>query len=101
MPENKPRMWWCGWTAPDDIPEEDMLAKWPDGMEGFCTGSGDECSIWAGGVIAATSEDAWKVVLQCYGESADRITRRWAPEEHADDWTPGDRFPGFTLKVSP
>jgi hypothetical protein len=90
------KIWWVGWTVPDDVPDEHMSESWPGGMKGWRTGSGEDYSTWVGVVRARNKRGAWKVVLSCYGESAARVgerfdTREMDPEEQS---APSDRFPG-------
>jgi len=96
--DGKLRLWWCGWNVPFNIPPEDMLEDWPYDMQGWHTGEGNDYSTWTGAVWAETDSAATETVLSCYGASSDQITLRWPPRLQDDDFTPGDRFPDFTLK---
>jgi hypothetical protein len=95
------RLWWCGWAVPDDIPYDHYLTFWPKGMMGWGTGEGKNSTAWVGAVIAQSKDEAWQIVLSCYGQSASRIEKHWEPEVKSIGWTPGDRFPGYEeLKCS-
>lgn len=84
------KIWWCGWDAPDDVPDEHCVETWPDGMKGWITGYGEDYTTYAGSVTAPTAKAAMKIVCQCYGASGHRIAERWEPYEH--DGKLGSRF---------
>lgn len=99
------KLYWCGWNVPRTVPDEHMIEKWPNGMQGWITGGtleGDTPNsgfvTWAGAVIASSPTEAWATVLSCYGPSSTCIEKRWEPEERPKGWQPTDRFPGFNLK---
>lgn len=85
---------WVGWEASHDIPQEHMVASWPKGMKGWCSGSSDEFETYAGRVDADDAKKAKALVRSCYGASGDKIVMRWEPEQHELGWRPtGGRFP--------
>ncbi len=86
--------YWCGWEEPAGIPDEDKLARWPAGMKGWWSGSGDRVTIWVGRVDAADADAAEEIVRSCYGRHGKKIKMRWDPEENDLGWRPtGGRFP--------
>jgi len=100
------KLYWCGWNVPRTVPNEHILEAWPEGMQGWITAETLEDEtvnngfiIWTGGVIATSPLEAWRIVLSCFGPSSPRIVKRWEPEERPEGWEPGNRFPGFSLKV--
>lgn len=83
---------WCGWSADDDIPDEHMVAQWPEGMHGWRTGSGGGYITLVARVDASDAADAERIVRGCYGKSGSRMRMRWEPERHVLGWRPGARF---------
>ena len=85
---------WVGWEVPDDTPDEHMVLTWPEGMKGWCSGSGDDYTTWVGIVFAEDAQAAWAKVLSCYGESADCIRDRDFTSEMTKQPPENGRFPG-------
>lgn len=93
------QFYWCGWTVPDDVPDEHMVESWPTNMKGWHTGSGEGFTTWAGLVWASSPDEAWRTVLSCYGPSADQIGERWEPEERGTEWEGTGRFPATQEQI--
>ena len=100
MSETAKRVWWCGWEAPEEIPEADCTEGWPRHMRGWLTGwrADGSHSVWVGAVYAESAEAAWTIVGSAYTTSAGRLVQRWEPEACDDDWNPGERFPNYSLE---
>lgn len=88
------KTYWCGWEVPFGVPDEHIVARWPEGMRGWISGESCTRVIWVGRIDAESADKAWSIVLGCYGESADKIEQRWEPKPNELGWRPNNgRFP--------
>lgn len=88
------KTFWAGWTFPDEHSEDErILASFPDGVQGWVTGYGDDYTTWCGLIKASSVEEAEEKILSMYGELASHVGWRWEPEEKPEGWTPGSQFP--------
>lgn len=88
------KLWWVGWTVPDEVPDKHMVRKWPAGIRGWHTGYGEGYTTWVAAVWAADAGKARDTALGCFGESAG-LLGEWVDTNECDPTKPlSDRFPG-------
>ena len=85
---------WCRWYAPDTVPNEHMVARWPRGMKGWVSGyDSDDNTIWCARIDAVSAKEAEQAIRRCYGKSARKIRIDFI-NENPLGWRPGGgRFP--------
>ena len=89
------KLFWCSWEIDEAIEPNDTWADvWPNNMEVYVSGSGDDYVTYCAAIVAEDEEDVWKQIRALYGDAGDCIRERIEPDEITKPMTT-DRFPGL------